>query len=102
MRDLLRLLKLWRPAWPWLLGAVLVSLLTTLANLTLMATAGWFVTAMAVAGATGSAINYFTPSSIIRFTAIVRTGGRWLDRELGHEATFRLLAATRRLWPCST
>ncbi|MCK7474859.1 MAG: thiol reductant ABC exporter subunit CydD, partial [Rhodopseudomonas palustris] len=65
MRDLLRLLKLWRPAWPWLLGAVLVSLLTTLANLTLMATAGWFVTAMAVAGATGSAINYFTPSSII-------------------------------------
>ncbi|PYF03630.1 ATP-binding cassette subfamily C protein CydC [Rhodopseudomonas faecalis] len=95
MRDLLRLLKLWRPAWPWLLGAVLVSLLTTLANLTLMATAGWFVTAMAVAGATGSAINYFTPSSIIRFTAIVRTGGRWLDRVLGHEATFRLLSATR-------
>lgn len=95
MRDLIRLLKLWRPAWPWLLGAVLVSLLTTLANLTLMATAGWFVTAMAVAGATGSAINYFTPSSIIRFTAIVRTGGRWFDRVIGHEATFRLLAATR-------
>jgi len=95
MRDLLRLVRLWRGAWRWLLAAVLISLVTTLANVALMATAGWFVTAMAAAGLAGASMNYFTPSSIIRAAAIVRTGGRWFDRVVSHEATFRLLAATR-------
>ncbi|MCE1237403.1 MAG: thiol reductant ABC exporter subunit CydC [Hyphomicrobiales bacterium] len=95
MRDLLRLFRLWRPAWPWLLAALAVALVTTLADLALMATAGWFVTAMAAAGLAAQTMNYFTPSAIIRAAAILRTGGRWLDRVLGHEATFRLLALTR-------
>lgn len=95
MSDLLRLLRLWRPALPWLAAALLMSTATTLAHLALMATAGWFVTAMAAAGLAGASLNYFTPSAIIRFAAIVRTGGRWLDRVVGHETTFRLLAATR-------
>ncbi|KIZ47655.1 MULTISPECIES: thiol reductant ABC exporter subunit CydC [Rhodopseudomonas] len=95
MRELFRLFRLWRVARPWLLAALLISLVTTLANVMLMATAGWFVTAMAVAGLTGVPMNYFTPSSMIRAAAIVRTGGRWLDRVVSHEATFRLLAATR-------
>jgi ATP-binding cassette subfamily C protein CydC len=95
MRDLLRLLRLWRGSWAWLAAALAVSLLTTFADLALMATAGWFVAAMGAAGLAGVTMNYFTPSAIIRFTAILRTGGRWLDRVAGHEATFRLLAATR-------
>ncbi len=95
MRDLLRLVRLWRGSWLWLAAALAVSLLTTAADLALMATAGWFVAAMATAGLAGVTMNYFTPSALIRFTAIVRTGGRWLDRVAGHEATFRLLAATR-------
>ncbi|MGX7743348.1 thiol reductant ABC exporter subunit CydC [Rhodopseudomonas parapalustris] len=95
MRDLLRLVWLWRGSLPLLFGALAISLLTTFANLALMATAGWFVTAMAVAGAAGVTMNYFTPSAIIRFAAIVRTGGRWLDRVVSHEATFALLASTR-------
>lgn len=95
MRDLLRLVGLWRGAAPWLALAFAVSLVTTLADLALMATAGWFVTAMAAAGLAHGTMNYFTPSAIIRFAAILRTGGRWLDRVLGHEATFRLLALTR-------
>ena len=95
MHDLIRLVRLWRGALPWLLGAMLISLVTTLANVALMATAGWFVTAMAVAGLAGTSMNYFTPSSIIRAAAIIRTGGRWGDRVVSHEATFRLLAATR-------
>lgn len=95
MRDLGRLLRSWRGETWWLLAAMLVSLVTTLADLLLMATAGWFVTAMAAAGLVGATMNYFTPSAIIRFAAIVRTGGRWLDRVTSHEATFRLLAATR-------
>jgi ATP-binding cassette subfamily C protein CydC len=95
MRDLIRLVRLWRGSLPLLFGALAISLLTTFANLALMATAGWFVTAMAVAGAAGVTMNYFTPSAIIRFAAIVRTGGRWLDRVVSHEATFALLASTR-------
>lgn len=95
MADLLRLVRLWRGAAPWLALAFAVSLITTLADLVLMATAGWFVTAMAAAGLAHGTMNYFTPSAIIRFAAILRTGGRWLDRVLGHEATFRLLALTR-------
>ncbi|NLH81153.1 MAG: thiol reductant ABC exporter subunit CydC, partial [Phyllobacteriaceae bacterium] len=98
MRDLLRLVGLWRGAGPLLAAAFLVSVVTTFADLALMATAGWFVTAMAVAGLAHATMIYFTPSAIIRFTAIVRTGGRWLDRVLGHEATFRLLARTRGEW----
>ncbi len=95
MRDLLRLVRLWRGSRLWLAAALGVSLVTTAADLALMATAGWFVAAMGAAGLAGVTMNYFTPSAIIRFTAIVRTGGRWLDRVAGHEATFRLLAATR-------
>ncbi|WP_022721279.1 thiol reductant ABC exporter subunit CydC [Rhodopseudomonas sp. B29] len=95
MRDLMRLVRLWRGSLPLLIGALAISLFTTFANLALMATAGWFVTAMAVAGAAGVTMNYFTPSAIIRFAAIVRTGGRWLDRVVSHEATFALLASTR-------
>lgn len=95
MKDLLRLLGLYRRSIGWILLSMLVSLAATLANVGLMATSGWFITAMAAAGLTGVAMNYFTPAAIIRGLAIVRTGGRYVDRVVGHEATLRLLAETR-------
>ena len=95
MREFTRLFGMWHGAWPWLAAAMLMSLVTSLANVALMATAGWFITAMAVAGLAGGAMNYFTPSSLIRAAAIVRTGGRWVERVISHDATFRLLAHTR-------
>lgn len=95
MRDLLRLLGLYRRHAGWILLSMLVSLVATLANVGLMATSGWFITAMAAAGLTGIAMNYFTPAAIIRALAILRTGGRYIDRVVGHEATLRLLADTR-------
>lgn len=95
MTDLLRLLALYRPWLGWIFVSILVSLVATLANVGLMAVSGWFVTAMAVAGLGSGSMNYFTPAAIIRALAIARTGGRWLDRVIGHEATFRLIAATR-------
>lgn len=95
MKDLLRLLGLYRRSVGWILLSMLVSLAATLANVGLMATSGWFITAMAAAGLTGIAMNYFTPAAIIRGLAIVRTGGRYVDRVVGHEATLRLLAETR-------
>lgn len=95
MKDLLRLLGLYRRHVGWILLSMLVSLVATLANVGLMAVSGWFITAMAAAGLTGVAMNYFTPAAIIRGLAILRTGGRYIDRVVGHEATLRLLADTR-------
>lgn len=70
---------------------------TVLASVALMGLAGWFIASMAIAGATTGMMNYFLPAAAIRLFAIVRTGGRYAERLLSHEATFRLLAGLR-LW----
>ena len=93
--DLWRLLMLFMPYWRWMIAGAVLSLLTLLANVGLMAVSGWFIAAMALAGVAGSTLNYFTPAALIRGFAIVRTAGRYLERLLTHEATFRLLAQLR-------
>ena len=95
MTDLLRLLRLFRPYLAWLLPGILLSFITLLANVALMALSGWFISAMAVAGAAGASRNYFTPAALIRAAAIARTAGRYAERLVTHEATFRLLAELR-------
>lgn len=95
MSDFLRLLRLYRGHFAFILLSTLVAAAATLANVALMATSGWFITAMAAAGLAGVSMNYFTPAAIIRALAIIRTGGRYVDRVIGHEATLRLVAATR-------
>ena len=90
-----RLLLLSRRYWGWMALGALISTITMLANVGLMAVAGWFIAAMAVAGAAGVLMNYFLPSALIRLFAIVRTGGRYLERLVTHEATFRLLSELR-------
>ncbi|AKH21610.1 thiol reductant ABC exporter subunit CydC [Sedimenticola thiotaurini] len=95
MKPLWRLLGLFRPYAGWMLLGILVSLVTLLANVALMAMSGWFISAMALAGVAGVSMNYFTPAAVIRACAILRTGGRYGERLLTHEATFRLLAQLR-------
>jgi ATP-binding cassette subfamily C protein CydC len=95
MSDLLRLLRLFAPYRAWLLLGIFLSFITLLANVALMALSGWFITAMAIAGAVGASMNYFTPAALIRAAAIVRTTGRYAERLVTHEATFRLLAELR-------
>lgn len=92
MRRLFILIKPW---WGWMLLGVLLSLLTILANIGLMALSGWFIASMAIAGVTGAAINYFTPAAAIRAFAIIRTASRYGERLVTHEATFRLIASLR-------
>ena len=92
-----RLLGLARPWRGWMGLAVLVACATVLASVALMGIAGWFIAAMGIAGVTTGMMNYFLPAAGIRFFAIVRTGGRYGERLLSHEATFRLLAGLR-LW----
>jgi len=95
MREARRLLRLFRPHWKWMAAGVALSALTILSNIGLMAISGWFITAMALAGASSSALNYFTPAALIRALAITRSGGRYLERLVTHEATLRLLARLR-------
>ncbi|MBK1644007.1 thiol reductant ABC exporter subunit CydC [Thiocapsa imhoffii] len=95
MSILWRLWILFEPYRNWMLAGTLIALITLLANVALMALAGWFITAMAVAGAAGIAINYFAPAALIRLSAIARTAGRYSERLVNHEATFRLIAELR-------
>lgn len=73
--DLLRLIALLRPYWWWMAAGAALSLGTVLANVALMAVAGWFIASMALAGVTHLAFDYFTPAALIRACAIIRTGG---------------------------
>lgn len=95
MIELLRLWRLFRPYRSWMLLGTLASILTLIANVTLIAAAGWFLAAMATAGAAGVAMNYFTPAAMVRGSAMLRTVGRYVERLINHEATFRLIASLR-------
>lgn len=96
MRLVLRLLRL---MWPvrWMIAlSIALALVAMLANIGLMAVSGWFIAAMGLAGAAGAGMNYFTPAAIIRALAIARTGGRYAERVVSHDATLRVLAGLRR------
>jgi ATP-binding cassette subfamily C protein CydC len=90
-----RLLALLRPYRGWMVGGMALALLATVSAIGLMAVSGWFIAAMALAGAGGAAINYFTPAAAIRGFAITRTGGRYGERLVTHDATLRALSGWR-------
>ena len=103
MRDLRFFLSLARPDRWWLrLGAALAAL-TLLAGIGLLSLSGWFITASAVAGLAGAgrAFNYLFASGGVRGFALGRTVGRYAERMVTHEATFRILARLR-LWVFDT
>ena len=77
----------------WL--GILVACLPALAGILLLGVAGWFITAAAIAGLTGIFLNIFAPSAMIRALALLRTGGRYGERLVTHDATFRFLTRLR-------
>ncbi|MDT8330830.1 ATP-binding cassette domain-containing protein [Roseomonas gilardii] len=81
-----------------LLGGLLAALVAA-ASVTLLGLSGWFITAAALAGLGGPAVaqgfNYLLPSAAIRLLAILRTGGRYGERLVGHDAALRALARLR-------
>ncbi|MDJ0933694.1 ABC transporter transmembrane domain-containing protein [Breoghania sp.] len=95
MKDFRRLLSLMRPPAGWMALSIALSAIAMLAHVALMATSDWFITAMAAAGLAGVSMNYFTPAAMIRAFAIVRTGGRYVERLVGHEATLKFVANLR-------
>lgn len=74
---------------------ILVALIPAVAGILLLGVSGWFITAAAIAGLSGAFLNIFAPSAIIRALAIVRTAGRYGERLLTHDATFRFLGDLR-------
>ena len=100
MRDCWFFLKLFKPYRAWLIGGIILSLITSLAAIILLSLSGWFITASAIAGLMtidGSALafNFMLPAAQIRALAITRTLGRYGERLVTHEATFRVLAQIR-------
>ncbi len=95
MSTLFRLLRFYRPYLGWLAGGIALNVLVILSNVGLLALSGWFITAMALSGLGPVPIEYFAPAAAIRGLALLRTGGRYCERLVTHEATFRLLASLR-------
>lgn len=98
-RDLAAVLWLFVAAQPGrlALGAGMATL-TVLMGMALLGLSGWFITATALAGlqaATAIGFDVFMPSAGIRLLALGRTGSRYAERLVTHDATFAALARLR-------
>ncbi|MCR0985332.1 amino acid ABC transporter ATP-binding/permease protein [Roseomonas populi] len=84
---------------PRLLVAGIAAAAVSASSVLLLGLSGWFITASALAGAAGiasaQAFNYLLPSAGIRLLAILRTGSRYGERLVGHDAALRALARIR-------
>ncbi|UWF68295.1 MULTISPECIES: thiol reductant ABC exporter subunit CydC [unclassified Brucella] len=81
-----------------LYAGIAAATITVLAGIALLGLSGWFITATAIAGlsaATAVAFDVFAPAAGIRLLAILRTGARYLERLVTHDATLAVLAALR-------
>ncbi|PAR38293.1 cysteine/glutathione ABC transporter ATP-binding protein/permease CydC [Vibrio metoecus] len=97
MRELLPYLKLYKKHWFGLTLGMLLALLTVLTSIGLLTLSGWFLSAAAVAGLTiaRETFNYMLPGAFVRGFAMGRTAGRWGERVVTHNATFKLLTDLR-------
>ncbi|WP_061013270.1 heme ABC transporter ATP-binding protein/permease CydC [Photobacterium leiognathi] len=97
MRDLIPYLKLYRKHWFGLTLGMILGLATILAAISLLTLSGWFIAASAVAGLTiaRETFNYMLPGAGVRGFSMARTAGRWGERVVSHNATFKLLADLR-------
>ncbi|EKT58390.1 heme ABC transporter ATP-binding protein/permease CydC [Providencia sneebia] len=96
MRILLPFLALYRRHWFLILLGMILSIVTLLASIGLLTLSGWFLAGTAIAGFAGLyTFNYMLPAAGVRGAAIFRTAGRYAERLVSHDATFRVLAHLR-------
>ncbi|MCB2166502.1 MAG: cysteine/glutathione ABC transporter ATP-binding protein/permease CydC [Deltaproteobacteria bacterium] len=91
-------LHLLRPHRPWMVLGLLLACLAGAAGMGLLGLAGWFISAAAFAGLsplTAHLFNLWHPSVGIRIFAITRTAGRYAERVVNHDITFRILESLR-------
>lgn len=96
LRAVLQLL--WRDRARALLAGAALAAATALAGMALLGLSGWFISATAFAGlstATALAFDVFAPSAGIRLLALGRTGLRYAERLVTHDATLAVLAGLR-------
>ncbi|AOV96549.1 cysteine/glutathione ABC transporter ATP-binding protein/permease CydC [Edwardsiella hoshinae] len=107
MRVLLPFLALYRRHGFRMSLGMLLAIVTLLASIGLLTLSGWFLAASALAGLAGLVtFNYMLPAAGVRGAAIIRTAGRYAERLVSHDATFRVLSHLRvftfsRLLPLS-
>lgn len=96
MKILLPYLALYRRHWFRLSLGIILAIITLLASIGLLTLSGWFLAASALAGLAGLyTFNYMLPAAGVRGAAIFRTAGRYAERLVSHDATFRVLAHLR-------
>ncbi|MGO2324278.1 heme ABC transporter ATP-binding protein/permease CydC [Vibrio casei] len=97
MRELAPYLRLYKKHWFSLSLGMLLALATLVASIGLLTLSGWFIAAASVAGLTiaRETFNYMLPGGGVRGFAMARTAGRWGERVVSHDATFKLLADLR-------
>ncbi len=96
MRVLFPFLALYRRHWFLLLLGMVLAIVTLLASIGLLTLSGWFLAGTAIAGLPGIYyFNYMLPAAGVRATAIFRTAGRYAERLVSHDATFKVLAHLR-------
>lgn len=98
LRQVMGALAQMAPRKLWLGGATLAAL-TVLMGMALLGLSGWFITATAIAGlvpAVALVFDVFMPSASIRLLAVGRTGARYAERMVTHDATLAVLAALRQ------
>lgn len=81
-----------------LTAGALLGALTVMAGIALLGLSGWFITATALAGlvpASALAFDVFAPAAAIRLLALARTGARYAERLVTHDATLGVLAGLR-------
>lgn len=83
-----------------LVNGGLLMLVTLVSGIGLLALSGWFITHTALTGlllAAGlqASINLYVPGGGIRFFAVSRTVGRYLERLYNHDTVLRLLSDIR-------
>ncbi|MCT4654912.1 MAG: thiol reductant ABC exporter subunit CydC [Cohaesibacter sp.] len=97
MKTIFAVLRLYWQHYPgWLLAGIGIAYVAAIASIILMATAGWFLGATALAGLSGAvAFNTVYPGFLIRTAALARMAGKYGERVITHDATFRFLARLR-------
>ena len=95
MAEYLRFVGLIKKEMYGAIFGIFMSFIATLSSIGLMASATWFLSAMAVYGFYDIVLNIFIPSALIRLLAVSRTLLRYGERYYTHDATFRLIAYLR-------
>lgn len=80
---------------------VLLASLTAVSGIALLMLSGWFITASAITGLAISlglvaTLDIYMPGSGIRFFALSRTVGRYVERLYNHNAVLSLIASIRQ------